>query len=118
MRPLIQNFIWVLVLSETHNAGWPINSCIDCLLDDQLREEIFCFLLSSETPKLIIWLFLYIMYNRLFMRPRNLCILAKNGNLWILFMRGSTWGKAIFTVDITLCDLYLCLIRIIAFMLG
>ena len=30
-----------------------------------------------------------------FMWLRNLCILAKKGNLWILFMRGSTWGVAI-----------------------
>ena len=45
-------------------------------------------------------------YNRLFMRPRNLCILAKNSNLWITFMRGSTWGMAIFTVDIHYVELY------------
>ena len=34
-------------------------------------------------------------YNRLCMRLRNLCVLTKKGYLWILFMRGSTWGVAI-----------------------
>ena len=31
-----------------------------------------------------------LLYNQFFMQPRNLCILTKNGNLWILFMHGST----------------------------
>ena len=51
-------------------------------------------------------------YNWLFMPPRNLCILAKNDNLWIiLFMRGSTWGMAIFTVDIHYAN-YICAISV------
>ena len=32
--------------------------------------------------------------------PEILCVLAKKGNLWILFMHDSTWGMAILTVDI------------------
>ena len=42
---------------------------------------------------------------------------VKNGNLWILFMHGSTWSMAVDIHVRTLCELYLCdfsLIRIIA----
>ena len=42
------------------------------------------------------------------MRPRKLCILAKNGNLWILFVHGFIWDMAIFTVDINYAK-YTCI---------
>ena len=41
--------------------------------------------------------YLSISYNRLFMRPRKLCILAKKDNfkcMWIIFMRDSTCSVA------------------------
>ena len=56
----------------------------------------------------------YIPYNWLFIQPRNLCVLAKNVNLWILFMRGSAWGMVYLyrRYKLYLCDF--SLIRIIA----
>ena len=46
----------------------------------------------------------------------TICIYATQkivcfGNLWILFMRGSTWGMAIFTVDIHYAN-FICAISV------
>ena len=36
----------------------------------------------------------------------------KKSNWWILFMRGSTWGMAIFTVDIDYAN-YICAMSVL-----
>ena len=54
-----------------------------------------------------------IQYNWLFMRPRNLCVLAKNGNLWILLIYARLhMGCGYPTVDINYVN-YACAISVL-----
>ena len=71
--------------------------------------HVICTYIRIYTYKLIKDIVLYRITGYL-CNPEICTVLEKKGNLWIIFMRGSTWDMAVFTVDIHyanhICTIY------------